>query len=47
MTNVPTLVMVSVLPEIEPVPVLLPSMVNTTALPEAPPVATREKVSHV
>ena len=40
MTRVPTPVTVSVLPEMVPVPVLLASMVKTTALPDVPPVAT-------
>ena len=45
MTKVPTAVTVSVLPEMEPAPVLLPSIVKTTGLPDAPPVATSEMVS--
>ena len=40
----PTPVTLSVLPEIVPAPVLLASMVKTTALPEAPPVAAKETV---
>ena len=44
MTNVPTPVTVSVLPVIEPVPVLLVSMVKTIELPDAPPVALSEIV---
>jgi hypothetical protein len=44
MTKVPGVVMESVDPLMLPAPVLVPSMVKTTGLPEAPPVATRETV---
>ena len=44
-TKVPALVTVRVLPLMLPVPVLVESMLKTTALPEPPPVATRLTVS--
>ncbi len=44
-TILPAPVTVNVLPLIVPVPVLDPSIVNTTGFPEAPPVATRGIIS--
>ena len=46
MTRLPAPVMVTVLPETVADAVLVESMVKITALPEAPPVAVREMVSH-
>ena len=44
MTTLPTPVTVTVLPEMVAAAVLLGSMVKTTALPDAPPVAVNEIV---